>query len=95
MYSLLSQISRDAKTITFAVQDLCLHPSYKEPLRQELLTNFENFKKTATGLPLLDSFIKESARLTPVESSTSVPFPQIVAQALQTKYLCTSYPTLK
>ncbi|KAF7506029.1 hypothetical protein GJ744_012276 [Endocarpon pusillum] len=56
-------------TITFAIHDLCLHPEYLAPLRKELESEqFEAFKRTGSGLPLLDSFIKESARLSPVES---------------------------
>ncbi|KAI0870674.1 cytochrome P450 [Hypoxylon argillaceum] len=58
-------------TITFAIQDLCLHPEYLAPLRQELRTEYQEFEKTASGLPLLDSFLKESARLTPVESMST------------------------
>jgi cytochrome P450 len=58
------------QTITFAIHDLCLHPEYTEPLRAELEAEYSEFLKTGQGLPLLDSFIKESARLTPVESST-------------------------
>jgi hypothetical protein len=57
------------QTITFTIHDLCLHPEYVEPLRRELDTHYNDFEATAHGLPLLDSFIKESARLTPVESS--------------------------
>ncbi|KAK6223444.1 hypothetical protein LQW54_000562 [Pestalotiopsis sp. IQ-011] len=45
--------------------------TYKDPLRQELVANYEEFEQTALGLPLLDSFIKESARLTPVESMST------------------------
>lgn len=42
------------------------------PLRKEVESSqYAAFEKTAQGLPLLDSFIKESARLTPVESSKS------------------------
>jgi len=55
-------------TIVYVVQDLCLHPEYIEPLRRELETSYMEFERTGQGLPLLDSFIKESARLTPVES---------------------------
>ncbi|MCJ1352523.1 MAG: hypothetical protein MMC33_002507 [Icmadophila ericetorum] len=56
-------------TISFAIHDLCLHPEYVEPIRQELESpQYTAFEQTAQGLPLLDSFIKESARLTPVES---------------------------
>jgi hypothetical protein len=39
-----------------------------EPLREECNTQYAKFERTGTGLPLLDSFVKESARLTPVES---------------------------
>ncbi|KAF2472307.1 cytochrome P450 [Lindgomyces ingoldianus] len=55
-------------TVTFAIHDLCIHPEYVEPLREELKNRFADFERTGNGLPLLDSFIKESARLTPVES---------------------------
>ncbi|KAI1822652.1 cytochrome P450 [Xylaria intraflava] len=58
-------------TITFAIHDLCLHPEYVNPLREELLRDYHTFERTATGLSLLDSFIKESARLTPVESMST------------------------
>lgn len=59
----------DTQTITFAIHDICLHPEYVEPLRRELEGEYSVFERTAQGLPLLDSFIKESARLTPVEAS--------------------------
>ncbi|EOA80779.1 hypothetical protein ACJQWK_09841 [Exserohilum turcicum] len=58
-------------TVTFAIHDLCLHPEYMQPLRQECEAQYADFERTATGLPLLDSFIKESARLTPVESQST------------------------
>ncbi|KAI0435910.1 cytochrome P450 [Xylaria telfairii] len=58
-------------TITFAIHDLCLYPEYLEPLRKELQDCYEQFTHTAEGLPLLDSFIKESARLTPVEAMST------------------------
>ncbi|KAI1400860.1 cytochrome P450 [Hypoxylon fuscum] len=58
-------------TITFAVHDLCLHPEYKTPLRDEISREYDVFLRTGCGLTLLDSFIKESARLTPVESMST------------------------
>ncbi|KAK8001020.1 hypothetical protein PG991_013242, partial [Apiospora marii] len=58
-------------TITFAIQDLCLHPEYVEPLRRSCREGFDEFTRTGKGLELLDSFIKESARLTPVESMST------------------------
>lgn len=61
------------KTLTYAVYDLCLHPEYVEPLREEIEgPKYIEFSKTAKGLPLLDSFIKESVRLTPTEASKSL-----------------------
>ncbi|RYP56149.1 hypothetical protein DL771_012094 [Monosporascus sp. 5C6A] len=58
------------QTACFALFDLCLHPEYLEPLRQEIQnTTWEEFEKSGGQLfPLMDSFMKESARLTPVES---------------------------
>lgn len=55
-------------TIVYVIHDLCLHSEYIEPIREELETCYQDFERTGQGLPLLDSFIKESARLTPVES---------------------------
>ena len=58
-------------TIVYVLHDLCLHPEYVEPLRKEIQADYDEFERTSRGLPLLDSFIKESARLSPVESSES------------------------
>ncbi|KAI0396783.1 cytochrome P450 [Xylariaceae sp. FL0594] len=58
-------------TITFAIHDICIHPEYVEPIRAELVQGYEQFERTGLGLPLLDSFIKESARLTPVEAQST------------------------
>ncbi|KAL8993766.1 MAG: hypothetical protein Q9169_006098 [Polycauliona sp. 2 TL-2023] len=59
-------------TICFAIHDLCLHPEYVEPLRKELAGPLrDEFERTGKGLPLLDSFIRESARTTPVESMST------------------------
>jgi cytochrome P450 len=55
-------------TIVYVLHDLCLHPEYIDPIRAELAASYADFERTGHGLPLLDSFIKESARLTPVES---------------------------
>ncbi|CAH0024714.1 unnamed protein product [Clonostachys rhizophaga] len=55
-------------TIVYVIHDLCLHPEYIDPIRRELEASYDEFERTGHGLPLLDSFIKESARLTPVES---------------------------
>lgn len=58
------------QTTCFAVHDLCLHPEYIVPLRKELESpQWAAFERTGKGLPLLDSFIKESARTIHVESS--------------------------
>lgn len=58
------------KTTTFALFDLCLHPEYLAPLRKEIEdTTWKKFEESGGQLfPLMDSFIKESARLNPVES---------------------------
>lgn len=63
--SILTNVHDQA--ITIALQDPCLHPEYLEPLRQDIDNHYLDFEHTAQGLPLLDSFIKESARLTPLK----------------------------
>jgi hypothetical protein len=58
--------------ICSAVHDICLHPEYLAPLRKELDScAWEHFEQTGKGLPLLDSFLKESGRTTPTESMNS------------------------
>ena len=58
------------QTATYAVYALCRHPKALEPLRDELESSeYSTFVETAQGLPLLDSFIKESARMSPADSS--------------------------
>ena len=55
---------------TYALTDLYSHQDYVEPLRNEadgpMLAELND---TAEGLPLLDSFLKESARFSAFESS--------------------------
>lgn len=57
--------------LCFAIHDLCLHPEYVPALRSELNSAWDHFEQTGKGLPLLDSFLKESARTTPTESMSS------------------------
>ena len=47
--------------------DLCTHAEYITPLRQELAESWSEFETNAEGLPLLDSFLKESTRLNGTE----------------------------
>ncbi|KAL6876964.1 cytochrome P450 [Trichoderma novae-zelandiae] len=60
-------------TACFALHHLCIHPEYIEPLRNEIEnTGWTQFEKSGgKSFPLLDSFMKESARLNPVESVSS------------------------
>ncbi|KAM0262161.1 hypothetical protein ACHAQJ_001904 [Trichoderma viride] len=60
-------------TACFALHHLCLHPEYVEPLRSEIeSTGWAQFEKLGgKAFPLLDSFMKESARISPVESVSS------------------------
>lgn len=59
-----------ATTACFVLFDLCLHPEYIAPLREEIeKTGWQKFDESSgKAFPLMDSFMKESARLTPVES---------------------------
>jgi cytochrome P450 len=55
---------------TYALVDLYSRPEYVESLREELLTSeLDMFKSTSEGLPVMDSFLKESARLSAFEST--------------------------
>ncbi|KAL6897095.1 cytochrome P450 [Trichoderma evansii] len=53
-----------AMTPTYAIQDLCSHPEYIEPLQEEIQKGLhaDNLLRDVDKLPLLDSFIKESIR---------------------------------
>jgi cytochrome P450 len=58
------------KAVSFALLDLYTHKEYIAPLRAELEnTNLDALKGMQGEIPLLDSFLKESARLSAFESS--------------------------
>jgi hypothetical protein len=59
------------QTITYALYDLCVHPEYVGPIREEMerLVTSQNSQNAGKEMPLLDSFLKESTRLTPLEAS--------------------------
>ncbi|KAL7927017.1 cytochrome P450 [Trichoderma austrokoningii] len=60
-------------TACIALHHLCLHSEYIEPLRNEIEnTGWAQFEQSGgKAFPLLDSFMKESARINPVESVSS------------------------
>ncbi|KAF2873250.1 cytochrome P450 [Massariosphaeria phaeospora] len=54
---------------TFAIRDICMHPEYVEPLRKEIEgPAYQAWEATGDGLPFLDSFLKESARINPLDN---------------------------
>ncbi|KAF2704335.1 cytochrome P450 [Pleomassaria siparia CBS 279.74] len=58
-----------SSTTAFAIFDLCQHQEYIQPLRAEIEgPEFEALLQTTRGMPLLDSFIKESIRMNPMEA---------------------------
>jgi hypothetical protein len=58
-----------AMSVHFAIHDICLHPEYVQPLREEFEgPAYRTFESTGNGLPLIDSFLKESARLSPLDA---------------------------
>lgn len=70
-------VHQPALTIVYALEDLCNHGEYVEPLRRELsalsqLREDEGMKSSAAvfleDAPLLDAFLKESSRLHPSDS---------------------------
>lgn len=49
-----------------------MYPEYVQPLRKEFEgPAYDSFEATGEGLPLMDSFLKESSRLSPLDSSKS------------------------
>ena len=76
-----SSVHQLAMATTYALEDLCIHPDYTEPLRREIHraskveTHRANKRKRSTPrrtdlseLQLLDSFISESSRLSPLDA---------------------------
>ncbi|KAF7512407.1 hypothetical protein GJ744_001342 [Endocarpon pusillum] len=59
-----------AISVVYALEDLSTHPAYVGPLRQEILQHAEPDGSNADleNMPLIDSFLKESARLRPSDS---------------------------
>ncbi|KAF2679172.1 cytochrome P450 [Lentithecium fluviatile CBS 122367] len=55
--------------VTYALLDLYTHPEYIEPLREELSKAKTEDFNNGPALPLLDSFLSESARLSAFEST--------------------------
>ena len=62
--------NEELQALVFAIYNLCMHPEYIAPLRQEMeralqgASEEERFK----DMPLLDSFLRESARLNPLDA---------------------------
>ena len=60
-------VHQPSLSLSYALEDLCENPQYIELLRQELET-CDISGESLEQLPLLDSFLKESARLHPSDS---------------------------
>ncbi|KAJ6058228.1 uncharacterized protein N7446_007811 [Penicillium canescens] len=78
----LAAIHTTTMAVAYAIYDLCQFPEYVEPLRQEITDSLEQdgkwAKTTLTKMHKLDSFIKESQRLSPLVYVLS--FQRIVMQ---------------
>ncbi|KAI4213103.1 MAG: hypothetical protein LQ351_004257 [Letrouitia transgressa] len=68
---LLASAHQFPMILSYIIFNLCIHPEYIERLRQES-GSFQNSgdHEAIDNMPLLDSFIKESARLNPLDSLT-------------------------
>lgn len=62
-----ASVHQPALSLVYALDDLCQHPDVVEPLRNELRI-CDAARGDLDSLPLLDSFLKESARLHPSDS---------------------------
>ncbi|KAF7183663.1 hypothetical protein CNMCM7691_004013 [Aspergillus felis] len=60
-----------AMTTTYAIEDLCLHNDYVEPLRAEIQQYPpSSCRRRVAEMPLLDSFVRESIRCTNSDAIT-------------------------
>ena len=66
-----NQLSNTSQIIVFALYNLCKHQEYLERLRDEVskMTEDEICGSRDHDTPLLDSFLKETARLCPDQAS--------------------------
>ncbi|KAI9845652.1 MAG: hypothetical protein M1837_004626 [Sclerophora amabilis] len=64
-----SSVPQLAMTATYALHDLVAHSAHVPSLLSEVEgPSWGDFRTTTEGLPLLDNFIKESVRLSPIDS---------------------------
>lgn len=64
-----ASVHQPALSLVYAMDDLCNHPKYVSILRTELATHGDDGSGgDIESLPILDSFLKESARLHPSDS---------------------------
>ena len=61
-------VHQPAMSFAYALSDLCQHPEYQEGLQEELRVVGSSDGKDLDSMPLLDAFLKESARLCPSDS---------------------------
>lgn len=60
------------QTLTYALYDLCQQTRYLEPLRQEVDNHWVRDRPLLSKMSLLDSFLRESARVSGSETSGSL-----------------------
>ena len=71
------------QNLHFIMLELCQRPAYLELIREELAKQESMGYSTIARLPILDSFIKESVRLNPLDKSESVPYSSDVSLKTQ------------
>ncbi|KAL2815030.1 cytochrome P450 [Aspergillus cavernicola] len=56
--------------LIYAIYNLCIYPEYIGPLRREIdqVRKTKEFKDQFSHMPLMDSFLRESARLNPLDA---------------------------
>jgi cytochrome P450 len=79
------------------LHDLCLHPEYIPLLRKDIERSGWKFFDQSKGqeFPLLDSFMKESSRLHPVEASKIYTLSHVYLQGSKSKIVSTRRIALK
>ncbi|KAJ5633332.1 cytochrome P450 [Penicillium lividum] len=63
-----ASVHQPAMCLFYALDDLCLHPEFTTALRDEVCSVINDNPHDVSSLPLLNGFLKESARLNPTDS---------------------------
>lgn len=62
-----TDVPNESQALVYAIYSACLHPEFIEPLRQEAQAALYSTQPLEC-MPLMDAFLRESARLNPLDA---------------------------